>query len=69
MYTEMKTMACRFSTEFESIFGQVAKILEGVQADMRKRLKRLSKEAQALQGEALKSVQKSKEEVQVKIQR
>jgi hypothetical protein len=42
MYSQMKTMACRFKTNFKNIFGQVAKILKTIHADLKARLKKIS---------------------------
>lgn len=64
MYSQMKIMACRFRVNFESVFGQVAAILESLHADLQKRLKRISKEVEQLTGEAKRKALEAKRETE-----
>ena len=71
MYSQMKSLACRFKYSFSSIFKQVAELLEEIRRATAKRIARISEEIIKLQRKATREareqarkLQKEKEKLQ-----
>ena len=54
MYSQMKTLACRFQSSYQNIFEQVAKLLEDIQQTAAEKLQRISQKITELQRKATK---------------
>ena len=71
MYSQMKSLACRFKSSFGSIFKQVGELLEEIQRATAKKIAKISKEIEKLQRKATREareqarkLQKEKEKLQ-----
>ena len=76
MYSQMKSLACRFKYSFSSIFKQVAELLNEIRRATQKRIAKISEEIIKLQRKATREareqaakLKKEKEKLQAQMQK
>ena len=71
MYSQMKTLACRFKSSYQGIFIQVGKLLQGIKRTTEEKMEKISQKINSLAGqvsrqakEERKKLKKQKEELE-----
>ena len=67
MYEQMRVMACRYEAQFETVFGQVAEILQTVHQVIQRQKAEMQRMAKGLTGDLKKRAEKAQREIQVLI--
>ena len=58
MYSEMKTLACRFTSSYHNIFQQVGEILQEIQRETAKKIRKISDKIIKLKNKATHEAKK-----------
>ena len=61
MYSQMKTLACRFKTSYQGIFIQVGKLLQGIKRTTEEKMEKISQKIEDLTGEVGERAEKERE--------
>ena len=76
MYSQMKTLACRFKSSYQGIFVQVGKLLQGIKRTSEEKMKKISQRINDLAGqvsreakEEKKKLEQQKKELEEELQR
>ena len=65
MYSQMKTLACRFKSSYQGIFIQVGKLLQGIKKTTEEKMEKISQKINSLAGQVSSQARKEREKLEI----
>ena len=64
MYSQMKTLACRFKSSYQGIFIQVGKLLQGIKRTTEEKMEKISQKINSLAGQVSRQAKEERKKLE-----